>query len=549
MKSLRTSVLGVGAAISALSLRPQAYAEQPVGVPTVVVVATEPNASFIRSILYRDFDYGDRLRLIDADPVAVAAGFLPGGVPNYAVFDKMKVRALVIPAVEPTGVRISYHDVRFGRMLQQAFFPLPKVPALRPAEIRDSVMRAYATKDSLTDIALRRVSFVWDSLRTVARGKRDKDKKKQLIAQAKRDSLAAVTIAEGIQIRKDAQADIAERDSAIPILVYRDSVARDSLAYEHRMAIHGVSDEVTRWITGQRGFAQSRLVYVHNGTLRVVDSDGANDRAITNGGSALSPSWHPAGNRIVYSDFNDAGTQIAQVDIWTRRVKLVEATRRGLNVTPAYTPDGRRIVYTAGGVGPSDLVVTYADSLIPARRFSYAAQETSSPSFSPDGSRVAYISPRIWQGSGTNARLTPQIFTMNADGTGEVQLTPTSPGVRSYRTSPDWSPDGTRVAYMQQQGDFQLWTIGVRDRKMNKLTSVGENEDPTWAPDSRHLAFTSNRSGTKEIWVLDTQTGRYRQLTYRGGGARLAAWSRLLGSWSWSHASISTPAPRAGQQH
>ncbi len=549
MNSIRTSVLGIGVAVTALSLQPPVYAGQPVVTPTVVVAAIDPKANFIRTILHRDFDFGDRLLPLDANPATLAAGFLPGGTPNYAVFNKMKVRALVVPTAEPTGVRIAYHDVRLARVMQQAFFPLPRVPAARPAEIRDSVIRAYNAKDSVTDIALRRVSFVWDSLRTVARGKRDKDKKRQLIIQAKRDSLMAVTIAEGIRIRKEALADIAERDSMIPVLVYRDSVARDSLAYEHRMAIHGVSDEVTRWITGQRGFAQSRLVYVHNGTLRVVDSDGANDRALTNSGSALSPSWHPTGNRVVYSDFNDAGTQIAQVDIWTRRVKLVEATRRGLNVTPAYTPDGRRIVYTAGGVGPSDLVVTDADSLIPARRFSYAAQETSSPTFNPDGSRVAYISPRRWQGSGANARFTPQIFTMNADGSGEVQLTPTLPGVRSYRTSPDWSPDGTRVAYMQQQGDFQLWTIGVRDRKMTKLTSVGENEDPTWAPDSRHIAFTSNRSGAKEIWVLDTQTGRYRQLTYRGGGARLAAWSRLLGGWSWSHASTPSPAASTGQQH
>ncbi len=527
MKMLRLSALGVSAVLAGIALPMTASAQQKIQAPTVVIGTTDPKATFVRSILYRDFDYGDRVRPLDIDPVSAPAAFLADGAPNYAFFSKMKVRGVLIPRLDQRGVRITYYDVKLARLMQDAVFHVPVVPALRPTEIRDSVMRVHATRDSLTHLGLMRVEFVWDSLRTVARGKRDKDKKKQLIVQAKRDSLMMETIAEGMRIRAAAVRDLVERDSVIPVLVFHDSVARDSLTYMNRMAVHGVSDEVTRWITGQRGYAQSRLVYVQNGILRVVDSDGANDRAVTNSGSALSPSWHPSGNRVVFTDFANAGTQIAQVDIWTRQVKFVEATRRGMNVTPAYTPDGRRIVYAAGGIGPTDLVITEADTLVPARRFSYATQETSSPSFSPDGSRLAYISPRRWQGNGADARLTPQIFTMNVDGTGEVQLTPSVAGVRSYRTSPDWSPDGSRVAFMQQQGDFQLWTVDVFNRKMNRLTYVGENEDPTWAPDSRHLAFTSNRSGAKEIWVLDTLTGRYRQLTYRGG-ARLAAWSKLL---------------------
>jgi len=59
---------------------------------------------------------------------------------------------------------------------------------------------------------------------------------------------------------------------------------------------------------------------------------------------------------------------------------------------------------------------------------------------------------------------------------------------------------------------------------VKQLTSEGINEDPTWAPDGRHLAFTSSRTGVKEIFVLDAESGRARQLTH-DPGARLAAWS------------------------
>jgi Tol biopolymer transport system component len=70
-------------------------------------------------------------------------------------------------------------------------------------------------------------------------------------------------------------------------------------------------------------------------------------------------------------------------------------------------------------------------------------------------------------------------------------------------------------------------TINLRDRSMRQLTNEGINEDPSFAPDGRHLVFTSTRSGVQQLWVLDVETGRARQLT-RQGGSRLAAWSRVL---------------------
>jgi TolB protein len=147
--------------------------------------------------------------------------------------------------------------------------------------------------------------------------------------------------------------------------------------------------------------------------------------------------------------------------------------------------------------------------------------ETTSPTFSPDGKQVAFISPRP---------LTPQVYVMNVDGTRLRLLTPVVAGKRSYRTSPDWSPNGEEVAFMQQMGDFQIWTINVRDRVMKQLTTEGENEDPSWAPDGRHLSITTRRGeigGDRNIWVLDTRTGRMRQLTTTND-ARLSDWSPIL---------------------
>src|SRR5256884_6729579 len=70
-------------------------------------------------------------------------------------------------------------------------------------------------------------------------------------------------------------------------------------------------------------------------------------------------------------------------------------------------------------------------------------------------------------------------------------------------------------------------SLDVRTRAVRQLTSVGRNEDPAWAPDSRHMAFVSDRSGYRQLWIIDVETGRIRPLLQKSG-ARLPAWSPRL---------------------
>jgi TolB protein len=74
----------------------------------------------------------------------------------------------------------------------------------------------------------------------------------------------------------------------------------------------------------------------------------------------------------------------------------------------------------------------------------------------------------------------------------------------------------------------QIFLVDVASRRITQLTSSGRNEDPTWAPDGRHVAFISDRTGRRQIWIFDTETGRVRQLQ-TPGAARLPSWSRRLG--------------------
>src|SRR3954463_14181357 len=203
-----------------------------------------------------------------------------------------------------------------------------------------------------------------------------------------------------------------------------------------RFALHGISDQIEQWTFGKRGIAQTRVAYVSNGELKIIDSDGAETRAITTGKGALSPAWSPGGESVVFTVLGNSGTQVEELDVRTGRTRRISQIRVGLNITPVYQPGGNAILYAQGTGNGTDLVLSELDSSAPRRITIGRGTDNTSPSYSPDGTKIAFISGK----SGS-----PQVYIMDADGSNVQLLTPYKPGVRSYRASPDWSPDGHAI--------------------------------------------------------------------------------------------------------
>jgi TolB protein len=508
-------------------VRPQP--QKPIEVSPAVVVlqvdTTEGDST--RTIIQRDFDYGDRIQPLVLDSATMDDIWRPGqNKINFAPL--AQTRATFVVRARPTtaGLHVEVYDVPRGRLRQEDYFRLPKAPNRLPA-IRDSLSAILQRRAAATNRALAADSAARDSLANVSAKpvvlKTTRDRANARRAQAVRDSLSRELTRRDVILRGNAVQDTVRFDSVYTRFASRDSVVRDSVARERRLGIHVVSDEIERWITGTRGMSASRIAFVDGQHLKIVDSDGANERMIPTVGAALSPSWHPSGRYLVYVDADDHGTRIAQIDLRTMKPQLLAASNRGLNITPVYTKDGKNIVWASGGDSPAELVLASAagDDSVPKPFVGRTGFETTFPSFSPDGKQVVFTSP---------VPLTPQLYTVNVDGTGLRRITPVVAGKRSYRTAADWSPKGDLIAFEQQNGDFQVWTIAVKDRAMRQLTNEGENEDPAWAPDGRHLSITRRLGAIgepKSIWVLDVQTGRLRQLTLPGD-ARLSDWSPPL---------------------
>jgi tol-pal system beta propeller repeat protein TolB len=505
--------------------------QRPIEVPPAVVVlqidTTEGDST--RAIIQRDLDFGDRVQPLILDSVTMADIWKPGARRiNFGPLEQTRANFVVRGLPTATGLHVEVFDPR-GKLRQEAYFRLPRLPANRLAAIKDSLSAVLearrkstvaslaadsSTRDSLARAAARPVSLKHPGERVAAR-----------VAAAKRDSLSRELDRRDVILRAAAIRDTLRFDSVYARIALKDSAVRDSLGRERRFAVHGVSDEVERWLTGVRGIASTKIAYIDGTKLKIVDSDGANERTLPTIGAALSPSWHPSGRYIVYVvfDADNRGTRIAQFDLRTMKTQLFAPSKRGLNITPVYTKDGKSIVWASGGDSPAELMLASAngDDSLSKPFVGRTGFETTSPSFSPDGKQIAFMSP---------FPLTPQLYTMNVDGTGLRLLTPVVAGKRTYRTGADWSPAGDKIAFQQQSGDFQVWVIGVKNRVMTQLTTEGENEDPSWAPDGRHLAITRRLGAIgdpRSIWILDERTGRLRQLTFAGDG-RLSDWSPPL---------------------
>jgi TolB protein len=290
------------------------------------------------------------------------------------------------------------------------------------------------------------------------------------------------------------------------------------LSPEWRMSLHMAADEIERWITGVRGISATRIAFVRGGQIWTVDSDGEHAVAVPGTENGLSPAWHPTGDYLAFHTLTESGTQVAIRDLVGNTTRRLTATRSGSNFTPVFSPDGTTLAYASGEAG-TDIVAV--DWMHPTHRRTIASGSTnSSPTFSPDGRRIAFTSGRLGQ---------PQIYISDVDGSNVDLLTVAGLGDQSYRSNPSWSSDGRTIAYQSQiDGRFQIMTISLGTRSVVARTSEGENEDPDWAPDGRHLVFTSNRSGVRQLWVLDTESGRTRQLTRGSGSVRNGAWSPNL---------------------
>jgi Tol biopolymer transport system component len=209
-------------------------------------------------------------------------------------------------------------------------------------------------------------------------------------------------------------------------------------------------------------------------------------------------------------------------DVWaidadgTDLIRLTDSP--GFDFDPSWSPDGSRIAFRSERSGDPEIWVMNADGS-DQRRLAAGL----SPAWSPDGSKIAYASPgEILCPPGQGLQCSG-LSIMNADGSGQHRVPNADGG--EY---PSWSPDGKRIAFNSNlTGDHVMYIVDVDGSNLVDLSAVGEGWQVDWSPDGRFVLFASGRDqtapGYDDIYVMRPDGSEIRRLTNQK--AYTPAWS------------------------
>jgi TolB protein len=308
--------------------------------------------------------------------------------------------------------------------------------------------------------------------------------------------------------------DVFGRDQLVG---YRMPASRGTM----RRVAHRAADMIYEKLTGIKGVFDTKVAYVTaqprgNGrlySLIVSDQDGENEfKIMESTDPIMSPAWSPDSRRLAYVSFEGNKSSIFVQTLRTGS-RIQVSSKAGINGAPAFSPDGRRLVVTLGGVdGNLDIHVLDINSRQSQRLTTHRAIDTEG-SWSPDGRYIYFTSDR----SGG-----PQIYRVAADGGTPERITFEG----SYNARPRLSPDGSKLAMVHNdRGNYRIAVLDLERKDLLVLSVGNQDESPSFAPNSDTLIYAT-RQGRNGVLETVSADGLIRQRLASGGGdVREPVWS------------------------
>jgi len=285
---------------------------------------------------------------------------------------------------------------------------------------------------------------------------------------------------------------------------------------DQRRMIHRFCSEVIKYLTGHRGVFGSKIAFVSTGSgnkeIYSCAFDGYNPQQVTRNRSInLSPAWSSDGRYLAYTSYKKG-----KPDIFIKNLAEMQETsinKKGLNITPAWMPGKFELAATLSFSGDQEIYLLTGSGKI-IKRLTNIRGIDLSPTWSPDGKKLAFVSNR----SGS-----PQIYVQDLTSGKVRRLT----YVGNYNTQPNWSPRGDKIVFASVlDGRRNIVVMGLDGQEPLQLThESGDNEAPAWSPDGSLVVFSSNREGPFRIYVMTAFGTDQRRLLVMKGEQTNPKWS------------------------
>lgn len=308
---------------------------------------------------------------------------------------------------------------------------------------------------------------------------------------------------------------------------------------QDRQLIHQLADAMHKKLFGVNGIASTRILYTVKtksddaqpiAEVWEVDYDGANARQITHENAlCVTPVYVPAKPGFLPGHFFFISYKLGQPKIFVASLRDGNGQRlsplKGNQLMPAIAAQRDKVAFISDVSGNPDLFLTEFSpetgiSQKPRQIFATKQSTQGTPSFSPDGKRLAFVSNKDGK---------PRVYVMEIPAPGvklnEIKATLITKQNRES-SAPSWSPDGKKIAYTAMTDSVrQIWVYDFETNQDRQLTTGGgHKENPTWAPNSLHLAFNAVTGKTQELFILNLNQTDTVKITSGPGKKRFPNW-------------------------
>ena len=259
-----------------------------------------------------------------------------------------------------------------------------------------------------------------------------------------------------------------------------------------------------------------------------MEPDGTGLSQLThNAAFDFDPEWSADGKKIAFESDRGLFSEIFVMNAdGTEETQVTTNPDFSFDRSPTFSPDGKKIVFESNrAVGEGvdnpekdiEIFVVNLDGTGLIQLTRNASRELH-PDYAPNGRKIAFVSEQAFA---------PGIYTMNADGTKQKKR---SQGPARVFHFPGWSPDGKRITFMSDQdGPDEIHRMRTDGSAQKRLTNNGAPVDdaPVFSPDGKKIAFNTNRDGNFEIYAMNRDGTEQTNLTNNPAGDFTPDWQPL----------------------